>query len=586
MSTAAASSLPATAALLWRASPRWRWTVVAAMVLTVLALMGRMGGGSGSGSPSPAPLPMPGPGATPGGGTLNTVPPVNQMASVRLADFHTASTQADAIKGEVERCEARAAAFAKLQPGDAAQAQMAQKDDIQKAQACAPLLAASDKRWTEIAQAFAAVEAAPARGAVQELQAGLGKLDPFDLSRSAAVRQNLGERINTLAQGLDAYDEAVKALARQVALYTASNGTSLDAAKQIQEQSAKLRTLAIRPRPDAITPAQAETLAEADRIGAEVDAAEQRLQTLAQAWQRRDADPQTVANLIAQLSDVDRVRWDNGANRPAKLAAMEVAVAAQLPGVLQNLLSGYERERTRVAGDRILGVQALAGRLRAPVPGDLRGRLDKVVAEVEASKMRLARLLTVEQAWNAKTAGTRNAALEQDVIASVRAVRDANSAEVNRYDAGAFGEHERRAWTTLHSALAEITGGGPGAMLSVAVDATGIADRFLKDLPAHLASALKGGGFIPASNAETASIRLVLTDPRVKQQANAEDGMKVFEVAVQARAHWVYRGSETDLGTISGTGKGDDANAAIGAAQADAAKRVAEEIGNRLKRGS
>lgn len=588
MSTATQASLPGTAAMLWRESPRWRWTTVAALVLTVLALMGRTVPQPGQ---PPMPMPIPGPGTTQGPGTsgpITPVPPMRQDQGVRLADFHTASDKAEQNKAEGERCEERLAAFAKLQkPGDLQAAQMAQKDDIQKAQACEPLIAASDRRLAELASATAAAEAAPARGAVQELQAALAKLDGFDQSRSATVRQNLPERVGKLAKGLDEYDEALKALARQVSLYAASNGTSYDAGRQIQEMAAKLRALPVRPRADALAPAQADTLAAAERIGTEIDAAEQRLQTLAQAWQRREADPQTVANLIAQLSDVDRARWDGGPNRPAKIGAMESAVAAQLPGVLQGLLGSYERERTRVAGDRILGVQALAGRLRAPVPGDLRGRLDRVSAEVEASRARLTRLVAVEQAWNAKAPGTRNAALEQDVVTAVRAVREPNAAEVNRYDAGALSENERRAWATLHSALAEIQGSiDPRAKLSVNVDAAGIADRFLQSMPRHIAAALEAGGFGVAKNADAASIRLVLTDPRVKQQANTEDGAKVFDLAVHARVQWVYRGTEADLGVISGSGKGDEAAAAIEAAQAETAKRIAEEISNRLKRGS
>ncbi len=568
-----------TVVALWRGSPHWRQLVLAAAAATALAMIGRMQSG-GSQAPPPSP--------SSGGGyaTVQPTAPQPQQATVRLADFHKESAAAEATKGEGEGCEMRDTALRRLHPEDIGLALGPQKDDLQKAQACTPLLQASDTHWSELAQAVAVAEAAPSRAAVQALQSALGKLDTFDHSRSAQVQHDCPARIGRLAKGLDDHDEAIKSLARQLSIYGASGGTSIDAGRQVTDGLAKWRALPVHP---ALAGAQADVIAGAERVVAEIDASEQRLQTFAQAWQQRDADPHTVANLLSQLSDVDRARWDAVQGRPAKLAAIEAAVAAQMPAVLQGLLSDYEHDGTRVLADRITAVQALSTRLHAPSPSaNTQARLDRVHADIERSRQRLAHLVAVEQAWNAKTPGMRNAALEQDVLAAVRALRAPGSAQLNRYDAPALGDTERRAWATLHSALAEIQGtiADPAVKLPVSIDASAITDRLLEGLAHHIGEALEASGFAVSRSPEAASIRLAVSEARLKRRADSENGGSVFELTLHPRVVWTYRGTETDLGSLTGVGEGDDARAGIEAAQVQAAKRIAEEIAGRMKRGS
>jgi len=595
------SPLIATISYLWRGSPRWRWAVIVSAALTLLAVIG----GNINLTPTQPPFNPPQPPSVPPVGTsppqvyptpqkpINTVAPVDQQAAYRLDDFFTAATSAKNKPEEGERCEDIASAAKKLYEGDKGQAAPAQKNMIAEADKCKMRLADSDEHWRQVESADKNLAQGRSFSAVQTFITKVDALDAFDRSRSEAAERKrdwLGQA-PALKSELEQFKKDLAALEAAALLYRPNDSQALGTAEEMKGIYKRLQHPSIRPNPEELTASQKQAIDLGQKIVKDLAASDQRLSALDLAWQRHDTDPMAVITMLARMSAVDKARWDKGGH-PVDIKAMEVASGQALPAVVGRLLSSYSGGKSRDVAEQIIGVAGMAKQTGVALPAETAQGVERVSEDIKQSGERLDRLVKAARAWDGRTKGARNQAMEKEILAALDAVvaEPGNikiEAQVNAFDAAAMTPEQSGAFGKLKVAAAQFgKGSGPVSGLTVFLDIASLRDKNVAPMGNYLQERLQADGFVVTPQTGDAAMTLTVFDPAISGQGNDEaTGQERYSVSVRAKLTLSYSGRVIDLGQMALIGRAPDVRSAITVAEKALAEKIVKAMRKALESG-
>jgi hypothetical protein len=431
---------------LWTRAPAWRWSLIGACVLTLVAVL--KGGPSTppppvpcapgetrdpvSGScilapPSPTPPPSSSGCPQPGGQVASQPLPPNVVqvaqappspdALARVADFMSRTTAADAQARQGERCVEMAAALDRLEPTDLA-ILACEADGMKKhakAVACSGELAASDQRFEQLQAAYLAYGSDRTAPVVARLARAAGLINDFDRSRNrhlefldaveagAAAKDALEaseRRITALESAAGAGDggPAVEALGR-----AASEITAFDSSRMNERQRAALEA----------GRTAAERVAHSDRRIADLGTAYRVAASSTDPGMRQD-----LIDAVAAIEDFDLSRATpdqqetiraarDGALTFAKAALAEVSAGIDLAS------ASVQQHETLANLKRVIDEQGGLGGADAALTAAYQ-TADRAAARLASSDARIARMREVIDSWRRDPAP----ALEAAVIAS------------------------------------------------------------------------------------------------------------------------------------------------------------------------
>jgi hypothetical protein len=200
---------------LWHSAPYWRYSVIAAGVFSLLALIQ-----AGRESPSrPVPLRE----RFPAGAALSSDP----LSEARWTEYEKTHMAAMKVAPTGARCEALVGALGKLTTDDlsrgrspvfTSKARMAALADGER---CRDELVRSDSHFTALHQAITAAEARPEPDLMQATAEAVAALDDFDRSRARfASEAALLAKGQALAQQLAASDGRIRELLQATAVFS------------------------------------------------------------------------------------------------------------------------------------------------------------------------------------------------------------------------------------------------------------------------------------------------------------------------------------------------------------------------------
>lgn len=579
--------LIASAKTLWRHSSRWKWTLISAIILTILSFIGATGPKSNLSTTPSYSSNKTQPSLTgtyhTQSGAINTVPPVDQKVAFRLSQFYKAAKHAEAqIQAEGERCESYIDAANHLIEGDRQHAAPPQLDMLDKTDLCRSQIKESDKRWMAVVSAWNSVAQRTSFDAVQSFIQLVGDLNTFDRSRSIRVRQQWLEKAQTLNTSLESYKQELSSLESLVALYRKDDPASVGTANEIITIQERLNNIGINPLQEEFSSSQKNALDTAESIEKDFAESNRRLSTMEVAWNRRNSDPMSVAIIFTSLTPVDRVRWDSTHNEHERIADIESSVKQLLPTVLTSFLSSYKNKPTRELAEKIVSTLDLGNRLNVSFPSESRAKTDAVIQAINNSEHRLKRLVDIAKNWNKRDINTQNSALERDVLDAVAAVCVPKTMEVQPFDAEAITPTQSRAFAALLSASIMIQNRLPPdkrSAVSIIVEASSLTDRIVAPLAKYISQELVAKGFKVSNLPEDAVLKLTVWNPAVSGKGRDRiTGERLYSVSLIAKLDWLYSRRTINLGNFSEISHAREAKQAIQIAEKNLAKKIAEAV--------
>ena len=584
---------------LWRGSPRWRWAVIISVVLTLLAAIGDKFNTSTTQPPplgqvvgqSPPPVPA-------SSQPINVVPPKDQKVAARLAQFFKSASAAKNKAQEGESCEGIVEAAKHLQEGDRKEAQhQPQLDMIDEADRCQARLEISNGHWLEISTAGSAFAKENSIQAARMFIEAIGKLDTFDLSRSATIKQQWVEKAQALKATLAEFEKDLASLASLSLLYRPNDPQSVGTADEMNTTYKRIQNSTIRPKLEELSPSQKQAIDLASKISKELEESNQRLSALELAWQRYESDPMAVAITLAKMSAVDKERWDRGNNsHSVGIKAIESAIGSILPSVIDQQLASYRSTRNRNVADQIVGMETMAKKMAVALPADTLKNVEIVSNDIRESNRRLDRLVQAAQAWENRANSARDKAKEKEILDAVAAVvAKPGSIEINAFDAVAMTQEQSRAFAKLLVASFEISGKLPADKrptgIPVFLDASALRDKNVIPIGDFLKEQIKAAGFVLSAQTSNAALQISVSDAMISQSGNDNaTGQQKYVVSLKAKLILLYSGINIDLGTTTATSHAPDRRDAIEAAEKVIAETLIKvmliKLGNELPKNN
>lgn len=564
--------LIAAAKTLWRDSSRWKWTLIGAIVLTMLSFIGANGPqNTGRYHPQP-PIPP-----------INPTSPVDQKAALRLKQFYKVAKTAEAkIQAEGERCERYIDAANYLQEGDRLHAGTPQIEMLDKTDLCRSKIEDSNERWRTVQSAGSLVTKRASFDATQSFIQVVGDLNAFDRSRSISIRQQWLEKAQTLKTSLESYKKELSLLESLASLYRKGDPASVGTANEIITVRKRLDKIDINPRWEEFSSSQKMALDTAKSVERDFAESDRRLSAMEAAWNRRKSDPISVAMIFTSLTPVDKVRWDSIHNESERTTDIESSVEQLLPTVLTKLLAFYHNTPTRALADQIVSTLNFGNRLNVTFSSNSRKETENVVQAINNSEYRLKRLVEIAEKWNKRNTNTQNGALERDVLDAVAAVCVPKTMEILPFDAEAITPAQSRAFAKLLSASIMIQNRLPQdkrSAVSMIVEAPSLTDHIVAPLAKYIRQELVAIGFRISTLPEDAVLKLTVWDPAVSSKGTDRiTGERLYSVSLIAKLDWIYSRRSIDLGNFSETSHAREAKEAIQIAEKKLASKIAEAV--------
>jgi hypothetical protein len=579
-----------TARNLWREQPRWRWTIIVAVVSTlgVVATGGYHGAGGGQGSTPPgsyAPTTVSG-----GGGAPNVIMPVAPTdldADKRLRAFYQGYVDADAHKAQAGlRCEKLMRAYAGLSPDDERSAKPAQVNAIDEAKRCMPLMADSDQRIAGVQSVLQRFKQAPTLPGAEEVDAAAATLTDFDRSRDLSVKGIAIDQLDHLNSAVASYQQLLERMATLAPLYRphdpATLATTIELAKLRQDAAA----LPIGIGPSGLTASQQQALAAAVGADEAIRASDHKIGVLQEAFSHRSADPVGLTIALGALDGFDRARLD-AAQAGLNLQEVENAARTSVGEAITRLAGDYSKAASFDNASMLTQLATLAGSLKADIPGDAKAIVARAQVDLDGSAKRLKALNDVAGRWQQLRAqGTRDPAVEARVNQVMAAIVSPGSVEPNPFDAAAMTAQDRAALGTLVAARIEIQGQllpGQRRAVTIALRGPPSADANASTFLADVAAELQRQGFAVTMGAGAdATFVLSLSAPAIEEGGINSDGLFQRRASTKGTLQWSYSGRSADLGTITGVGVDRDkrviTEAALRAAAAEVGKTLLAKV--------
>lgn len=546
-------------------------------------------------APGPAPpsggsasYPVPAPASGQGQIIINPTAPVDVTVDTRLRQFYQAYTDASSNKAQVGAfCEQIVVAVTKLQPEDEASAAGAQRDAIQEAQRCLPLVAESDQRVTAIDAAYKRYDSVRTLGAAEATLMAANAMTDFDRARDLAGTGAAAEKLGGLQAAVDAYRKLLARIASVAPLYRPGDPATLATAIELAALGREAVASGFARSDPTLLAAEAQGLASATTAADAIADSDRKIAILAQAFARRTEDPVGLAIALGSLSPFDRARAVDPTASPVDLAAVEAGASGSLGPALDRSAESYQQAATFDGARTLSQIEALAKSLGAGVSASSARVVEQARRDLAGSELRLRALAESAARWLQQRARRqRDAALESRIGEVLTAIVPAGMAEPNSFDAAAMNAQDRAALATLISAWVEVQGRAAPSqrgLLKVALEqpanADGATGVFLSNVAGHLAQL----GFTVTSTPEGAGLVLKLSAPGLQEGGMNADGMPQRKAVVRGSMVWTYNGRSDDLGTVTGIGADRDKRVITEAALRSAAQQVANTVASKAE---
>jgi hypothetical protein len=579
------AGLSQTARHLWRSAPRWRWTVVAAVVATLGSFLGGQGGSPQSGISSPPQQSRYTPPAP--SSPINVVAPVDQRVAQRLSEFYQSYADADGIKTrEGARCERLAQALAPLGAAERDAATHAQRAAIAEADACRSQVEASDRRLAAAAEAHGRFRTAPSVALAAAATEHAQRLNDFDRSRDFTGGAFSPQALDQLRQALADHRSLLEDARTRRSLYRPNDPATLDLAVQLAGIGTKVAALPFPASDPSLSDSDRQALVTAQSAAKALTESDRRIEVLRQALSRKESDQLGLALALAALTPFDRARA--AATGAADTGLAQDAARAAVPEAARSLAASYRKAPRRGDAESLVQLAEMAATLGATIDKDTVAATGRARTDLSGSETRLAALREAAGTWTVtRTSGERNPAVEARVAQVLAAIVPPGTAEANAYDAEGMGEEERRALGELLAASVQIQSRLPPGQrrsVTVFVDATALNDRIIAALPRLVEQEIERAGFSLVSSPRQAAITVHLSDPAIRDAGvDVSTGQRRRQVSVSGTLLWGYTGRRHEFGTITGVGGARDSSRALTEAMGETAKAVGKAIYENLE---
>lgn len=606
---------------LWRRAPAWRFSLIGAIVATVLMLvMGRnspspppttgtssssssqsvastsSGSSQFSGAPSTPSSPAPQQQCGPQGQTVVQAPIVvsstgqvpsnvqggtgqvqsQGMPGTVQARFVQFSTQVDAARVEPregERCVKMRGALDKLEPPDYAYADCFQdgEDKLIAAQACSTDLESSETRFERLAAAFNASREDNSAEKVEELARARQRMIPFDETR---------ERWNLNDEMVAAGDRAVKSItdsdARIAVLKTAGIQAPQNTAELEQLADAAKLTALDRAR---LSAADQSILALADQAKETLSASDTRLATLVDSLAGDPSQNEaTRAQLIAALSaltelDLQRATaTQQAAIEQGRQTAGEFAVSDLVTATRDLDLGSAEPAVYQRLRELLLAVEHYGGQVEPDSPA---ARAVETAREADARLARSDRHIANMHDIVQRVEQGGPAALSGDVLRVHKEIEPFDLARMADEDLQVYRQLESAREITLATKSQRLTREVP---LFVGVDKDDALTQLALD---KFREGLREAGFnlVPAEEQSAVSVVLRRSDVTQKSVRFSGSTLDTAEVSLSVSGKWTFAGESISVPSA----KGDAAGSDFTSLQREAVEEAVEDLVERFK---
>lgn len=597
-------SLVANTLDLWRRAPAWRYTLVGAVVATVLASF--IGGGSPSGGTSTtatgnqvgqtnnppaqqpqqcgpqgqvslqAPIVLSSSGQVPGNvamqGGQTGASGVSAQVQARFVQFSTLVDAASREPRTGERCVKMHGALDKLQAADYAYADCFQdgKNKLVAAQACSSDLANSDARFERLKAAYDASRANSSAEQVQELARARERLTPFDENR---------ERWNSSDTLVEAGEHARKVIAesdaRIQALRQAGGRTGSDLADlQALSGAAGLSALD-RAR---LSVADRAILERAEQAKETLGLSDRRLRRLedsmaADLTSNQESRTQLIAALSALTAlDLQRASaTQQQAIEQARTTAAQYAVNDLVASTANLDLDSASPASYQRLRELMMAVKQYGGVVE---PGSQAEQAMVLAQRADASLVRSDRRIVDMHAVVKRVAQGGPAELGADVLRTHEALTDFDRKRMTDDDQQAYSRLESAREVTLATRRQQLNLSVPLFVTSAQDDAdtAGALDSFRQGLSEA------GFNLVPAEEQSAVTLSLRRSTFTEKQVKFSGSTLNTVEVVISVTGKWTFGDKSLSIEPT----KGDAAGYAGSSLKAEAVNEAVEAMVKRL----
>lgn len=567
------------AVFLWQHSPRWRYLVI----FTGLVFMGAIGQLTSNSSPQvQQPQFQTNSNQTFQANNLtsiNPVAPLDQQSVARLEFFYKkASEEESNTAAEGELCEKLTQLL--IQSGitdvDKVWASNAQQDMLKKVNICELELVDSDKRWQMVKDLGANIDSF----GIQEAQAFLKAekmLTDFDKSRSVLVRQTWQDRANSLQSVLDEYLKELKHVTLLSALYRPDDPKAVQASNDLVNSREKLLNLPLFPKFNELAKEEINAINIMNEAYEAKQKSEFKLATLSESLNPNAQDVTGIILALSNLSPIDKVRW-NISNPDTRIDELEKQQLQNIGQAVTTTLPIYKQRPTRQLAEQLKTLYELAVNNKIDLTPDQEIGLKQVIAELNASNLRIQNVVKLAKAWQQAKQTGRDIKLEEMIIAALKSTLIPGKAEAQPFDWDGMNSIDKLAFGILVSASVEIQGNLTQQsvnLIAVNLDLTGLSDNIIVPIVPIIQQAFDTAGFRLTTSRKDAAIDVIVFDPRISDQgSDPETGQKRYELKLKMRLIWNYSGRVSELPVVAAIGRGSENAEAIASARNKAAEVI------------
>jgi hypothetical protein len=440
-------NLVETAVRLWHGAAAWKYTVIGAGMLTVVAAAHMLSAGSSS------PVSYPSTPSADRGTTPASAMPPDPIKEAHLADYETAYAEAMKLAGAGEQCERIKDDYSALTPDERALGRNVRASSRERIAAvsggerCEEALRVSDAHFDQFEHA---VSAAITNASAQTMKAAAdasARLDPFDRSRARFAGEG-----GLLLKVKEMSDELAASDARIAAMLSAATAFVND------RSAAAYLTLEMTLRPfsafdrDRLTGAQRAAVGVAEQAVKDLNASRARVGKLLPhmtALQNQQT-PQTEQQLFDAVAAITPLDEALASQDQKDVIAKARATTGQMAwALLQERVNAQSQGETPEGDAAVASVYALLRDIPADDANDAqRALLAKGQAATTAlaeSDDRLRALVSAAENWRQHGAST-----DPGVIAAFNAITP--------FDRKRFTDAQKGAWDTLSQAEAILHG--------------------------------------------------------------------------------------------------------------------------------
>jgi hypothetical protein len=590
---------------LWRRAPAWRFSLLGAIVMTVLALVIGKGGSGGSVTPKTPPSSSPTATAAPPNssspvqcgpqGQVTVQAPIVVSSNGRMPSnvktgiaqtqpgglsssvqsrFMQFTTNVEAAQIELregERCVKMQGALDKLQAADYAYADCFQKgkDNLISAQVCSTDLANSEKRFERLQSAFDNSREDRSADKIEELARARQRMTPFDESRELWNRKD-----KLVASGDSAVQTIAESNARISALKDAGDEPSgTDSLKKLAT-AAELTALD-RAR---LSEQERNILVRADQAKEAITASNARLAAVEESLAGDPAENESSREqLIAALSALTET--DLQLSTPVQKVAIEQArqtagrfAVSDLINETENLdLDSAQPEIYQRLSDLLSAIERYGEQV------DLSGSATRAIETARKAEARIAR-------------SERHIANMYDIVKRVQqggpselgadVIRVHN--ELDAFDHARMTDEDLQAFRRLESAR-EITLATKSQSLTrkvplfVGVESNDALSQFALD---YLRRGLRAAGFNLVKATEESAVTMLLNRSEVSHKSVHFSGssLNTAEVTLTMSGKWTIVGKSVSIPSAKGDAVGSDRTSLEREAVKEAADGLIEQL--------